>query len=66
METMNCSFCGKHENSGMTHSTCIIPNVHYYFCHSCWNQWNGWEVMTNVNLLKLKMRVKEGKDEKFN
>ena len=51
-----CSFCKKKEENGMTHSTCIIPNEHYYFCHSCFMQWEGIKKMTNINLLKLKKR----------
>ena len=59
METWHCSFCGKHEDQGMVHTTCIISNVHYYFCPGCWNQWEGFEELTNINIIKLKSRVRE-------
>ena len=52
-----CSFCGKHE-TGILHTTCIIPNEHFYFCKSCWNQWEGFSEMTNIKLLNLKDRVR--------
>jgi len=42
----------------MVHTTCIIQKEHFYFCSLCWNQWEGFEEMTNVKLLKLKMRVR--------
>jgi len=54
----NCSFCGRHEDSGMVHNTCIIPGVHYSFCSICNKQWEGFEEMTNVKLLELKARVR--------
>jgi len=53
-----CSFCGNHEDQGMIHTTCIIPKEHFYFCSLCWNQWEGFQEITNINLLKLKARVR--------
>jgi len=62
MDKWNCSFCDKHEDTGMIHDTSIVPRVHYFFCSSCWAQWEGTQELTCVNLIKLKARIrKKGK-----
>ena len=63
MMRWKCSFCGKHEESGMVHTTCIKPTEHFFFCRSCNAQWEGNAEMTNVGLIKLKMEIRDAKTE---
>jgi hypothetical protein len=58
MMRWKCSFCGKHEDSGMVHTTCIIPD-HLFFCRSCNAQWEGQSEMTNINLIIFKSEMEK-------
>lgn len=51
-----CNFCGKSEDKGMVHDTCVRPGVDTYFCVGCWAQWLGNKKTDNVNVLKLKRK----------